>query len=584
MLEGSSVDGGVEATDVADAADFADAPEAADDVVAADAAKQAFIKAVLQLVPPESFDVALQEASEEVDKAVKQAFGEEASTLVYGSLVQSVHLTGSDLDLCVDVPGLPDAAAAAAQGGKQDNTGQVNALKLLLKKMPPKTFQVTETRFFTHIKVPIAMLAFKSSNGTEVMTDISAGKVYDGVEKDCTDRLIRKVLAESPKVTHSVRLIKLWAKAENINKAYDGYLNSLGWALLVVYFYLERGDVSSVSIQTDDPSDETLEGGALPSRLHPQEPDDMFAELEVPGPNDIAEFFEWLLKTSADWPTEGNWALSLVDTNLIEVPPPAKTWADSSSFYIEDPGPRVVKGVSDNVARSLKTVQWQETLSRCTEAAKTLRSQRAGDHVSWVKSLLSKKSQKAQKALPGKGGARLPVKLAPRIGWGQPGARPTLTTPAVKAPLKPGVRAPVKPGMRAPLRPGVAAPYKAGARPALVQAPLRPGVRAPLRPVQPSHPPPMTPKPPSIPPPGARPGGVRTPVPPRHPPGAAAGVQVRAPKAPGMVLRPPMKRPLQPSSSTARGPPSKLQRSSEMCKWFLQGECWSGETCPRSHG
>merc|ERR1719215_859108 len=153
-----------------------------------DTATVPYARAVTELAPPPEFEEAVQEALTAVQEAVKQVFGDEAWVLPFGSLIQGVPLKGSDLDLCMEVPGV---VAAVASNGKPDNSQQVTALRRLMKKLP-NSFHVIETRFFKHIKVPIIILEYVSSSGIKVETDISVGVTFEGVEKGFTDRLVRR--------------------------------------------------------------------------------------------------------------------------------------------------------------------------------------------------------------------------------------------------------------------------------------------------------------------------------------------------------------------------------------------------------
>merc|ERR1740121_2764110 len=94
----------------------------------------------------------------------------------------------------------------------------------------------------------------------EIETDISVGTSFEGVEKGLCDRLIRRLLAVCPRAMHLVRNVKLWAKVEKPNKAYDGFLNSLGWTLLVLQYFLDRGEISTVQLYDEEP-DERGSGG-----------------------------------------------------------------------------------------------------------------------------------------------------------------------------------------------------------------------------------------------------------------------------------------------------------------------------------
>lgn len=54
-------------------------------------------------------------------------------------------------------------------------------------------------------------------------------------------------------------------------------------------------------------------------------------------------------------------------------PPIVRQYADQVTVFIEDPGPRIAVGKSENVARCLKASTWKLTLDRCRKAVETLR-------------------------------------------------------------------------------------------------------------------------------------------------------------------------------------------------------------------
>jgi len=355
-----------------------------------------FEKLVLSLAPSALFEEALAEALREVSDKVKQVFGQETFALPFGSIIQSAHLEGSDLDLCFDAPDVVAQMQEVPAGGKFDNSLHVAALRRIMGALQGK-FRVIETRFFKHMKVPIIILGYRSSGGVDVEADISVGTVFEDVGKGHADRCIRRLLAYSPKALHMARVVKLWAKVEKLNKAYDGYLNSLGWAILVMYFCIQNSHVVVDYIHMEEP-DERGRGGdtsTLPPLLHADEArggflseDDLLPD--VPSCGELADFFDWVACWESWWPLEPPvapmpgeerkvWGMSIVDGDIIEVPAPSKTWADSCSLFVEDPGVRLGKGVSENVARSLKVAPWNITLRRSRAAAEELRAAANGD-------------------------------------------------------------------------------------------------------------------------------------------------------------------------------------------------------------
>mmetsp|Transcript_51301 Transcript_51301/g.109047 ORF Transcript_51301/g.109047 Transcript_51301/m.109047 type:complete len:371 (+) Transcript_51301:627-1739(+) len=248
------------------------------------------------------------------------------------------------------------------------------------------------------MKVPIIILKYTSSTGIEVEADLSVGTVFEQTPKGFTDRLVRRLLAQSPKALGIVRIVKLWAKVEKLNKAYDGYLNSLGWTLLVLAWLMIRGDIGLHCLYQEE-ADELGQGGdrtILPPSLHvdPDEAadedeneeekgtDDIIEDLgEAPTAEDLSEFFRWVAEWETWWPqadeTSGPYGISLVDGEVTTVPKPPKVYHDTSLFFIEDPGVRLSTERSENVARALKKGTWATTVQRCLVAANSLAKEAA---------------------------------------------------------------------------------------------------------------------------------------------------------------------------------------------------------------
>jgi len=399
---------------------------------------------VLALAPPASFWEAAQEAMAKVDEAVKQVFGDEARVLPYGSLIQGLALECSDVDLCVEVPG--DLGCNHDENSsKQGNSVQVSLLQRLMGKLTTTgRFQVMETRFWKNTKVPIIILRFASSQGQHVETGISFGADIDGVKKGLTDRVVRRLLACSPRTLHMARLVKLWAHATKLNKAYDGFLNSLGWTLLVLHFFMEKGEIASDVVNSKEP-DELEQGGdnsLLPPALHDTE-DPEAKLLEVPSQEDVAEFFEWVATTAANWPDDppgGAWGISIVEGTFTEVPTPEKKSPEKKShdtcrFYLEDPGPKLAKSAHQNVACSLKAGPWKTTLDRCKGLSDKLRAQSPKDASAWFAGLLHQIKAEAE-------AADAAAKHGVQWSWATTAltARPGITAPKASTPQVGGMQ------------------------------------------------------------------------------------------------------------------------------------------------
>jgi len=357
---------------------------------------------MLALAPPASFLEAAQEAMAKMDEAVKEMYGDEASVFPCGSFVQGLPLESSALDLCIDVPG-DTGFSHGANSGNRNHSAQTSFLQRLLGKlMVTGSFRLLETRFGKQTETPIIVLRFESSQGQGVETHISVGIETDGVRKDLTDRIVRRLLAYSPRALHLARLVKLWARASKLNKAYDGFLSSLGWMLLVLYFFIEKGELSNEVVHFEEP-DELGHGGDrswLPPALHCSLDAELMLE-EVPSKDDLADFFEWVTATVANWPEDppgGAWAISIVDGTLIEVLPPDKKCQANSKFYLEDPGSKITKDISKSIARSLTTGSWKTTLDQCKSISAKLRAQSPEDASAWFTNLLQQSKAETEGA------------------------------------------------------------------------------------------------------------------------------------------------------------------------------------------
>jgi len=424
--------------------------------------------------------------------------------LPYGSLVQGLALECSDVDLCVEVPRDP-GCNHDENSSKQGNSAQVSLLQRLMGQLNTTgKFQVMETRFWKHMKVPIIILRFKSSQGEDIETDISVGVDFDGVRKGLTDRVVRRLLAYSPRALHMAQLVKLWARATKLNKAYDGFLNSLGWTLLVLYFFFEKGELSSDIVNLEEP-DELGQGGdnsLLPPALH-DTADPEVKLLEVPSQEDVAEFFEWVATTAVNWPDDppgGAWGISIVEGTFTEVPPPEKKFHDTCRFYLEDPGPNLTKNAHENVARSLKAGPWKTTLDRCKGLSDKLRAQSPEDASAWFASLLHQIKAEAEAA---NAAAKHHVTQTPGVGVQRSWAATALNA-----------------------RPGITAPK--------ASTPLGGGMQG---------------------------SGAAS---------AASGQRTWASVSQSVVGEP-------------TGRPAAKRAKTGVCNWFLKGQCWDGDRCPRIH-
>eukprot|EP00746_Dinoflagellata_sp_MGD_P128642 gnl/MRDRNA2_/MRDRNA2_62965_c0_seq1.p1 gnl/MRDRNA2_/MRDRNA2_62965_c0~~gnl/MRDRNA2_/MRDRNA2_62965_c0_seq1.p1 ORF type:complete len:345 (+),score=55.55 gnl/MRDRNA2_/MRDRNA2_62965_c0_seq1:134-1168(+) len=218
-----------------------------------------------------------------------------------------------------------------------------------------------------------------------------------GAEKGFTDRIVREILTYKPESIHLVRLVKLWASVQGLNKAQDGFLNSLGWTLLVLYHLMQNSkeDANSnedarLSLQSYDElgwpgqHDETQEGFPVPVQVPAPDPQLLLLELqrffkrfaEFEGwrnkPQDIdfsfsdESFDEESFVNAKDFGQERPWGVSILTGKAIRGP------SQRPPFYIEDPGPAVESNACENVARAVRSETWNRILRECKTATTCL--------------------------------------------------------------------------------------------------------------------------------------------------------------------------------------------------------------------
>lgn len=275
------------------------------------------------------------------------------------------------------------------------------ALRKLIEKLPPPSFQIQETRLFKKIRVPIVILKCFTQSGLAVEVDVSMGFLLNGFEKGGTDWLVREMLKRAPQVLPMVRLVKQWTKLEGMYKAFDGFLNSLGWTLLVLFFYIMRSEiappldlctsaaaVSSASASSALAVDEPIDFPKLWSMNSEWIPDTIPEHGEVPLEEDIISFLDFVAGLKQLLPLQGDegaWGISIIDGKLIRGPR-----GENAPFFVEDPGVRARFGRSENVARCLRLDSWEVVLERCRSLSLMFREKGPGSTTAWVASIVER--------------------------------------------------------------------------------------------------------------------------------------------------------------------------------------------------
>ena len=169
------------------------------------------------LAPSCSFEEAVLEAYQAFTELVRGSLGGKAKVLAFGSFVQGSHLKDSDLDVCIDLP-----------NRSLEPLAQRQALQAL-KGRVAWPWRLKEERLQKHVRVPILVLRY--SGRQEVELDVSVGFEHEHLRKDLTDRLIRQQLVKKPLLKDLVRVVKTWAKREQLHKAFEGYPSGSEWDL-----------------------------------------------------------------------------------------------------------------------------------------------------------------------------------------------------------------------------------------------------------------------------------------------------------------------------------------------------------------
>lgn len=162
------------------------------------------------LAPSQRFEEAVLEAYTAFAELVRATFGSKAQLLAFGSFVQGSHLSDSDLDVSID---LPNRSLGAL--------GQRQALLKLSGRCRQAPWRLVEERLQKGLRVPILVVRY--GGALEVELDVSMGIEHEQLRKDVTDRLIRYQLIARPLLKDLVRLVKTWAKREQLHKAFEGY-------------------------------------------------------------------------------------------------------------------------------------------------------------------------------------------------------------------------------------------------------------------------------------------------------------------------------------------------------------------------
>ncbi|XP_074287104.1 uncharacterized protein LOC141612267 isoform X1 [Silene latifolia] len=146
----------------------------------------------------------------------------------FGSFVMDLFNASCDLDLSINFSDNKDNA---------DRLVQINTLKKFSRKFQKLQRKriVSDVQLILSARVPVLKV---TDCGTRVECDLSVGNL-DGIVKS---QIIRMISAVDERFRKLCILIKVWAKANDINSAKDGTINSFSLILLVA-FHLQTREI-----------------------------------------------------------------------------------------------------------------------------------------------------------------------------------------------------------------------------------------------------------------------------------------------------------------------------------------------------
>lgn len=145
-----------------------------------------------------------------------------AKVYAYGSSTSGVALGDSDFDVCVVLPGSKHVDKAFF--GKDF---AIKCLKALQRQAI--TDRMKNVNLVASANVPVLKYH-------DVDVDMDIDVTFGSDESVLVARLIRQHVIEDVRIWNICLLVKQWAKNRLVCGAYEGYINSLGWVIMVIYF------------------------------------------------------------------------------------------------------------------------------------------------------------------------------------------------------------------------------------------------------------------------------------------------------------------------------------------------------------
>lgn len=252
-----------------------------------------------------------------------------------GSYRQNTHLMASDLDLSLEV--------VTSETGVVRSSGWcahiISGLQDYIRKQHDSPFNIK--LMLLTARVPVLKLDFYTDSGVlevdlTVETDLSkrARVLY-------RDDVVARLLEFADPLANTLcRLVKHWAKTHFLNSAFEGTLNSLSWALLVVSYLQQQGMIPSF----DD----------LPNRPRP-----VYTDARIIP--QLRGFYGWMVDVIGSQPM----VIDIVHGTCV--PGPATM---QQPLCLKDPDGMAPE--NSNTAQTLQFGPWQRIIDECARSAACL--------------------------------------------------------------------------------------------------------------------------------------------------------------------------------------------------------------------
>jgi hypothetical protein len=176
-----------------------------------------------------------------------------AKLSIYGSYLTKLSLSGSDVDLSIDVPGVP------LRGEKKKYSFALrDLLANNLRFCRSRRGHFSDIEAIPWARIPVVRgCYYYSADDTGPAGSINFDICFDNLIAVANSQLIREYTElhrnqqqNAAKVRNLMILVKLWVKKHDIGSARNGYLSSYSWINLVIFYLQCIGYIPNLQCKT----------------------------------------------------------------------------------------------------------------------------------------------------------------------------------------------------------------------------------------------------------------------------------------------------------------------------------------------